>query len=91
MRPSDEWYTPPEVIKDARRVMGSIDTDPASSRVAQKVVQASIAWLAGEGLENPWVGNVWLNPPFSNPAPFVEAMIAKWATDRQPDTTRARH
>ena len=31
-----EWYTPPDLIERARRVLGAIDLDPASSDVAQR-------------------------------------------------------
>jgi hypothetical protein len=27
------------------------------------------------GLEKPWIGTVWMNPPFSNPTPWVEKFI----------------
>ena len=48
--------------------MGSIDLDPASCAAANEVVKASL-WYDEEqnGLVQPWFGNVWLNPPFSNP------------------------
>lgn len=61
-----EYYTPPEIIEAARKVMGSIDIDPASSEEANKIVCASMYWGIGDdGLIKPWVGNVFLNHPFS--------------------------
>lgn len=60
-----EWHTPPEYIEAARKVMGTIDMDPASNASAQEVVQAS-EWYNKEdsGLDYFWMGNVWLNPPY---------------------------
>ena len=62
---SVEWYTPPEYIEAARRVMGSIDLDPASSAIANKIVGADKYITRQEnGLELRWNGNVWLNSPY---------------------------
>lgn len=62
-----EYYTPPEIIEAARRVMGSIELDPASSAKANEIVQAKNWYgLPGDGLHCifQWFGKVWLNHPF---------------------------
>lgn len=62
---SDEWYTPPEYITLAREVMGGIDLDPASSETAQAWIQAETCYtIKDNGLEKPWRGRLWLNPPY---------------------------
>ena len=62
---NNEWYTPSEYIELARTVMGSIDTDPASSAKANETVKASAFFSAEQdGLALEWSGNVWLNPPY---------------------------
>ena len=74
-----EWYTPSEYVEAARKVMGSIDCDPASSVLAQNVVKASTYYtINSNGLVNPWLGNVWLNPPYSAKtiSMFVERLKA---------------
>lgn len=77
---NNEWYTPKEYIETARRVMGSIDLDPASSEIANKVVKASkIYTIETDGLAHDWSGNVWLNPPYSSYLIklFVDKVVAE--------------
>lgn len=71
-----ESYTPSQYIESARRVMGSIDLDPASNELAQKTVNAT-TWFGEEddGLSKDWAGNVFLNPPYKYP--LVEDFIQK--------------
>jgi ParB family chromosome partitioning protein len=82
----NEWYTPPEYIEAARRTMGSIDTDPATSETANQNVKAE--WIYTKersGLDKPWVGNVWLNPPYEAKLVklFSDAVIKKRAEYNQ--------
>lgn len=78
---NSEWYTPSTIIEMARTVMGSIDTDPASSDIAQQCVKAGQFYTKSDnGLEQTWTGNVWLNPPYAQPAivEFSSKLIEKW-------------
>jgi len=72
-----EWYTPAEYIEAARKLMGGIDLDPASSESAQKTVAAKQYFIEAEnGLEKEWAGRVWLNPPYGSViAAFVTRLV----------------
>jgi len=77
-----EYYTPPEIVEAARRVMGGIDLDPASCDLAQEVVKARTYYtVADNGLLHSWAGRVWLNPPYSMPliSQFVTRLVGSYA------------
>lgn len=78
---NNEWYTPAQFIELAREVMGGIDTDPATSEVANKTVRATTTYTAEtDGRDKPWNGRVWMNPPYAQPliADFSEAVASKY-------------
>ena len=60
-----ELITPTELVQAANIVMGSINLDPASSKVAQNYVQADEFFSPQQdGLNmQQWFGKVYLFPP----------------------------
>lgn len=80
-----EGYTPAEYVEAARRVMGSIDLDPASNELAQEVVKASVFHTARtNGLDKEWAGNVFLNPPYNAGLidEFLDKLLAEYEAGR---------
>ena len=78
---NNEWYTPQIYIEAAREVMGSIDTDPASSGKANEIVKAETYFTSeDDGRVKHWASNVWLNPPYAQPlvADFCELLVKKY-------------
>lgn len=76
---SDDCYTPRWLIDTARRVLGRIDLDVASSAEAQAVIQAARYYtVADNALLFPWAGRVWCNPPYSDPLPWVQKLLAHY-------------
>lgn len=66
---SDEWYTPPEIV----RALGPFDLDPCAGPMAHA---ARNLRREDDGLAQPWAGRVWLNPPYSNVHDWLAKMIA---------------
>lgn len=77
---SDEYYTPSDVMTRVRGAFRgrSIDLDPASCAEANRTVCAAKYYDAKhDGLSLPWkpAHTVFLNPPYSNPSPWVDRLL----------------
>jgi len=57
-----EWLTPPEIIK----ALGEFDLDPCAPAVRPWDMARRHFWA--EGLDMPWEGRIWMNPPFGREA-----------------------
>jgi len=77
----NEWDTPSEIIQSARQTMGNIDVDPASNEQANERIQADTFYTdKNNGLDKVWDGNVWMNPPYSQPlvVDFCKVLVEKY-------------
>jgi phage N-6-adenine-methyltransferase len=79
---SDEWYTPADRIELVRDVLGEIELDPASCEKAQETVRATTFYSkADDGLAQEWSGKTFINPPYSDPAPWVTKLLEEFAAE----------
>lgn len=70
---SDDYYTP-QWIFDLLNVTFDLDVacppnGPMFTPTKNYYTQAD------DGLAQPWYGRIWMNPPFSNPLPWVEKFV----------------
>ncbi len=84
---SDDYYTPKWVF-DALGL--HFDLDVASPPGGTHVPCDRYFTQADDGLAQPWHGRVWMNPPFSNSAPWVERWISHGNGIALLPTSRAR-
>lgn len=78
----NEWYTPAKYVASVRKVMGGIDLDPASCEAANATVEAT-TFYETEGLEQPWSGRVFLNPPYGRLAgDFATRLVDEYEAGR---------
>ena len=72
--PKDDYYTPPEVFD---RLGLHFDLDVCAPRGGVPWLPADRHYsLDDDGLSQAWSGRVWMNPPFSNPTPWMEKFLA---------------
>jgi len=79
--PDQEQYTPPEIVIAAKDTLGTIDLDPCTTELVNKVfIRAKYIYTKeqnGLNRELPWQGKVFINPPGGNKHPqhFWERLI----------------
>lgn len=80
---SNEWYTPDQIIDCVREILGEIDLDSASCAKANVTVKAKNYYSlekSQNGLELPWYGSVFCNPPYGRGGQkaFSQKMIQEY-------------
>ena len=73
---TDEWLTPPHVLA----ALGPFDLDPCACSEPRPWPTAITHYAQPQnGLDLPWTGRVWLNPPYGGPSivgPWLRKMTA---------------
>lgn len=71
---SDDYYTPPFIFE----ALGlSFDMDVCSPPGGAPWIPAQrFLSVIDDGLETPWEGRVWMNPPYSKPTPWINKWLA---------------
>lgn len=71
---SDEWATPQSVVDMLGREFGPFDLDaccrPETAKASMYYTKAS------DGLTAHWFGCVYVNPPYSDPGPWIRRAVA---------------
>lgn len=62
----DEWYTPKWLVE----ALGEFDLDPAAPKRKHWTAQKCFT-KEDNGLEKPWAGRVFMNPPYSDIDPWI--------------------
>lgn len=66
--PNDDVWTPPSVFQELNLIF---DLDVCSSEMDTHVPALRKFTIKDDGLTQEWRGLVWMNPPYSNPTPWV--------------------
>ena len=74
---SDDWWTPQDIIDRVLATFdGTIDLDPCSNLGTPNVPATVRYTVEDDGLSKPWVGRVYMNPPYGDVLPnWIEKMV----------------
>lgn len=80
---SVEWYTPSYIIAAVVAVLGEIDCDPCSNPFPFNVPARVHYTAADDGLAHPWIGTVFMNPPYGEGIGFwIVKLLAEYVLGR---------
>lgn len=77
---TDEWSSPPEVVRPLDDAVGGFDLDPCSGAEQSQFAEETYT-ADDDGLSQEWFGNVWVNPPYSDMGPWSEKAATEAACD----------
>jgi len=72
--PADDYYTP-KWIFDSLRLEFSLDVCAPLNGVPWLPARNHYS-IENDGLIQEWFGRVWMNPPYSKPAPWIDRFLA---------------
>jgi len=68
---SDEWATPPSLLRPLDEAVGGFDLDPCSGAEERSIAPETYT-ESDDGLSKRWHGRVWCNPPYSDVEDWLE-------------------
>lgn len=73
---TDEWSSPRELVEPIDEAIGGFDLDPCSG--AERSPFATDTYTEDDdGLAQPWMGTVWVNPPYSAVSDWVDKAVTE--------------
>ena len=76
----DDRGTPPELFTELQDTYGLFDLDVAAAEHNAKCDRYYTR--TDDGLQQPWDGAVWCNPPYSDLTPWLRKAWAEWRSGR---------
>ena len=77
---SDVWGTPDFILELVRQLYGgAIDLDVCTQK-DNPTGAIKFYTAKDDGLTQKWSGNIWLNPPYSKPQPWLEKLVDEYQT-----------
>lgn len=77
---SDDWSTPISIVQEFEREFGKFDLDVCAR---PETAKAPVFFTrSNDGLSQSWFGRAWMNPPFSDPAPWLQKAIEETQSGR---------
>ena len=76
---TDCWYTPPSIVELIIQVLGEINLDPCADD-GRHIPAAKHYTFDDNGLEKPWCGKVYMNPPYSHPGVWMKKLQLEFET-----------
>jgi phage N-6-adenine-methyltransferase len=71
---TDGWGTPPRIWRRLSTAVSGFDLDPASGAENVPIADQRFT-IEDDGLAQNWFGDVWVNPPYSNPTVWIEKAV----------------
>lgn len=77
---TDDWATPPEIVGEFEAEFGAFHLDVCAKPETAKAPEYFTR--QEDGLARPWFGRAWMNPPFSDPSPWLKKAIQETQAGR---------
>lgn len=75
-----EWYTPQDITDRVIKALGTIDLDPCSNSHTDPAIPAATLYTReDDGLNQPWHGMVYMNPPYGREIrPWIDRIVGAY-------------